>query len=109
MSLLTRILARSASIDLGTSNTLVYLGGKGIVLREPSVVAISRDNGSIIAVGLEAKKMIGRNPKNIEIIRPLKDGVIADFDITKTMLKTFLSKISSWYSVPLSKFIVSTP
>jgi rod shape-determining protein MreB and related proteins len=109
MSILTRILDRSASIDLGTSNTLIYLGGKGIVLREPSVVAISKDNGSIIAVGTEAKNMIGRTPKNIIIIRPLKDGVIADFDITKIMLRYFFSKISKWYSGSLPRFVVSAP
>jgi len=84
--------SRDIGIDLGTANTLVYLKGKGIVLREPSVVAIRRDTGEILRVGEEAKKMIGRTPGNIIAIRPMKDGVIADFDVTQTMLRHFISK-----------------
>lgn len=84
--------ARDLGIDLGTANTLVYLRGKGIILREPSVVAVQKDTGAIITVGEEAKRMIGRTPGNIVAIRPLKDGVIADFDTTQSMLRYFISK-----------------
>jgi len=83
---------RDLGIDLGTANTLVYIKGKGIVLNEPSVVAIQKDSGSILAVGSEAKQMIGRTPGNIVAIRPMKDGVIADFDVTHTMLRYFIRK-----------------
>ncbi|HUW63991.1 MAG TPA: rod shape-determining protein [Spirochaetia bacterium] len=79
-------------IDLGTANVLVYIKGKGIVLREPSVVAIDRDSGRIIAVGSEARRMLGRTPGNIVAIRPLRDGVIADYDVTEKMLRYFISK-----------------
>lgn len=81
---------RDLGIDLGTANTLVYVKGKGIVLREPSVVAIDTDTGNIKAVGDEAKKMIGRTPGNIVALRPMKDGVIADYDTTWTMIKYFI-------------------
>ncbi len=79
-------------IDLGTANTLVYLRGVGVVIREPSVVAIDKDSGRLVAVGDEAKKMIGRTPANIVAIRPLKDGVIADFETTQRMLEYFIRK-----------------
>ncbi|KJS19367.1 MAG: rod shape-determining protein MreB [Clostridiaceae bacterium BRH_c20a] len=84
--------AKDIGIDLGTANSMVYVRGKGIVLSEPSVVAIQRDTGNVLAVGEEAKKMIGRTPGNIIAIRPLKDGVIADFEVTHTMLKYFINK-----------------
>lgn len=84
--------SRDLGIDLGTANTLVYIKGKGIVLNEPSVVAIQKDSGNILAVGDEAKQMIGRTPGNIVAIRPMKDGVIADFDVTHTMLRYFIRK-----------------
>lgn len=86
------IFSKDMGIDLGTANSLVYLKGKGIVLREPSVVAIQRDNGYVLAVGEEAKQMIGRTPGNIIAIRPMRDGVIADFDITQSMIKYFINK-----------------
>ncbi|HHX77211.1 MAG TPA: rod shape-determining protein [Firmicutes bacterium] len=92
MRFLTRFFTRDIGIDLGTANTLVFVKGKGIVLREPSVVAIRRDTGAVLAVGEEAKRMIGRTPGNIVAIRPMKDGVIADFDITQTMLRHFIAK-----------------
>lgn len=85
-------LSRDMGIDLGTANTLVYVKGKGIVMREPSVVAIEKDSGRILAVGEEAKQMIGRTPGNIVAIRPMKDGVIADFDTTESMIKYFINK-----------------
>lgn len=86
-------ISKDIGIDLGTANTLVYLKGKGIVLREPSVVAINSGTKKVLAVGEEAKKMIGRTPGNIVVIRPLKDGVISDFDVTQTMIKMFIQKI----------------
>jgi len=84
--------ARDIGIDLGTANTLVHVKGKGIILREPSVVAINRKTGNILAVGDVAKKMIGRTPGNIIAIRPMKDGVIADFEITQSMLRYFIKR-----------------
>ena len=83
------------AIDLGTANTLVYVPGRGIVLNEPSVVAITqeRSNNKVLAVGLEAKQMIGRTPANIVAIRPLRDGVIADFEVAEEMIKYFISKV----------------
>ena len=79
-------------IDLGTANVLVYIKGKGIVLKEPSVVAINNDTNEILAVGEEARQMLGRTPGNIVAVRPLKDGVISDYDITERMLKHFIRK-----------------
>lgn len=87
--------ARDIGIDLGTANTLVHVKGKGIVLREPSVVAMNKKTGDILAVGDSAKEMIGRTPGNIVAIRPMKDGVIADFDVTQSMLKYFIKKAMS--------------
>ena len=86
-------LSRDMGIDLGTASTLVHVRGKGILLREPSVVAIEKDSGKVLAVGEEAKRMLGRTPGNIIALRPLKDGVIADFDITAEMLKYFITKL----------------
>lgn len=83
---------RDIGIDLGTANTLVYLKAKGIVINEPSVVAINKDTGEVVAVGTQAKQMLGRTPENIVAIRPLKDGVIADFDVTQVMLRYFINK-----------------
>ncbi|MBP2659600.1 MAG: cell shape determining protein, MreB/Mrl family [Firmicutes bacterium] len=80
-------------VDLGTANVLVYIKGKGIVLREPSVVAIDRDSNTVLAVGEEARRMLGRTPGNIIAIRPLREGVIADYDTTETMLRHFISKV----------------
>lgn len=86
------LFSRDMGIDLGTANSLVYVKGKGIVLREPSVVAVERESGQVLAVGEEAKQMIGRTPGNIIAIRPMKDGVIADFDVTQTMIKYFINR-----------------
>ena len=86
-------IGRDMAVDLGTANTLVYVRGKGIVLNEPSVVAINVKDGHPLAVGAEAKRMIGRTPSNIQAIRPLKDGVIADFDVTEQMLRHFIQKV----------------
>ena len=84
---------RDMAVDLGTANTLVYVRGRGIVLSEPSVVAIDQSTGDVHAVGLEAKRMLGRTPGTISAIRPLKDGVIADFDVTEQMLRHFIQKV----------------
>ena len=87
------VAGRDMAVDLGTANTLVYVRGKGIVLNEPSVVAINVLDGQLLAVGHEAKRMIGRTPSNIQAIRPLKDGVIADFEICEMMLRYFIRKV----------------
>ncbi|HEV3407274.1 MAG TPA: rod shape-determining protein [Gaiellaceae bacterium] len=84
---------REMAVDLGTANTLVYVRGRGIVLSEPSVVAIDERSGEVHAVGVEAKRMLGRTPGTIKAIRPLKDGVIADFDVTEQMLRHFIQKV----------------
>jgi rod shape-determining protein MreB len=81
-------------VDLGTANVLVYIKGRGIVLREPSVVAIDRDTNTVLAIGEEARAMIGRTPGNIVAIRPLRDGVIADYDTTESMLRHFINKVA---------------
>jgi rod shape-determining protein MreB len=90
---------RDMGIDLGTANTLVYVKGKGVVIREPSVVAIRTDTGSIEAVGNAAKNMIGRTPGNIVAVRPMKDGVIADFETTATMMKYFIAQAQKKKSI----------
>lgn len=91
------LFSKDIGIDLGTANTLIYVKGRGIVIREPSVVAIDKYEGRVVAVGAEAGEMMGRAPENIVVVRPLKDGVIADFDITQAMIRHFIksSKISS--------------
>lgn len=88
------MLARDIGIDLGTANVLIYVKGKGIVLNEPSVVAIDLNTNKVLAVGEEARRMVGRTPGNIVAIRPLKDGVIADFAVTEQMLKYFINKLN---------------
>ncbi|MCQ6274640.1 rod shape-determining protein [Bacillus sp. V3B] len=86
--------ARDIGIDLGTANVLIHVKGRGIVLNEPSVVAIDKNTNRVLAVGEEARRMVGRTPGNIVAIRPLKDGVIADFDVTESMLKYFINKLN---------------
>ncbi len=83
------------AVDLGTANTLVYVKGEGIVLNEPSVVAVNKANGRVLGIGLQAKRMLGRTPGGIEAIRPLKDGVIADVDTTEQMLRYFLKQVTA--------------
>ncbi|MEV6211294.1 rod shape-determining protein [Kitasatospora sp. NPDC051914] len=102
-------IGRDMAIDLGTANTLVYVRGKGIVLNEPSVVAVNTNTGGILAVGAEAKKMIGRTPGNIVAIRPLKDGVIADFEITERMLRYFILKIHRRRYLARPRVVVCVP
>ncbi|MBV8943475.1 MAG: rod shape-determining protein [Solirubrobacterales bacterium] len=95
---LTGFGGRDMAVDLGTANTLVYVRGRGIVLSEPSVVAVDSRTGEVHAVGIEAKRMLGRTPGTIQAIRPLKDGVIADFEVTEEMLRHFIQKVhqSRW-------------
>ncbi len=103
--------AGDLAIDLGTANTLVSVRGKGIAIREPSVVAIDKNDERILAVGIEAKRMLGRTPGNIVAVRPLKDGVIADFDVTEAMLRYFIDKASEkrypW--TPRPRVVVCVP
>ncbi|MBU5455447.1 rod shape-determining protein MreB [Keratinibaculum paraultunense] len=100
---------KDMGIDLGTANTLVYVKGKDIVIREPSVVAIQTNTKQVLAVGEEAKKMIGRTPGNIVAIRPLRDGVIADFDITQSMLKYFIQRAVQRRSLFQPRVVVCVP
>ena len=84
-------------LDLGSATILIYVKGKGIVLKEPSVIAYDKDNDEIVAIGTEARKMLGRTPENIVAVRPLRDGVISNFDLTAQMLKHFIKKICGGY------------
>ena len=102
-------LGRDMAVDLGTANTLVYVRGRGIVLNEPSVVAINTNTGKIVAVGIEAKRMIGRTPGNIVAVRPLKDGVIADFEITEAMLRYFIARAHNRRTLVKPRIIICVP
>ncbi len=102
-------LGRDMAVDLGTANTLVYVRGRGIVLNEPSVVALNTNNGQVVAVGVEAKRMIGRTPGNIVAVRPLKDGVIADFDVTERMLRYFIQKVHKRTRMAKPRIVVAVP
>ena len=102
-------MTKDMGIDLGTANTLVYIKGQGIVVREPSVVAIRDDSKEVLAVGEEAKKMIGRTPGNIVAIRPMKDGVIADFDVTQSMLSYFIQKAAAKKGVVSPRIAICVP
>src|SRR5215471_8464950 len=109
MSNALAFLGRDMAIDLGTANTLIYVRGRGIVLNEPSVVALNVNTGQILAVGAEAKRMIGRTPGSILAIRPLKDGVIADFDVTERMLRYFIQKVHKRRLLARPRIIVAVP
>ena len=100
---------KKLGIDLGTANTLVYLPGKGIILNEPSVVAVSEQDNTILAIGLEAKEMIGKTPESIVVYRPMKDGVIADYRVTEAMLRYFISKALGKYNLFKPDVMVSVP
>lgn len=102
-------MTKDMGIDLGTANTLVYIKGQGIVVREPSVVAIRDDSKQVLAVGEEAKRMIGRTPGNIVAIRPMKDGVIADFDVTQSMLSYFIQKAAAKKGVVSPRIAICVP
>ena len=101
--------SKDIGIDLGTANTLVTLKGKGVILKEPSVVAIDRRSGNILATGYEAKEMLGRTPETIKAVRPLKDGVIADFTATQLMLKNIVSKVCQRYNAGRPRVVVGVP
>jgi len=102
-------LARRIGIDLGTVNVMVHVSGKGIVLREPSVVAISVKENKIVAIGEEAREMLGRNPDSIEVARPLQDGVIADYVVTEAMLRYFLNRVCGRFRVFKPGVMISVP
>ncbi|MBI5393820.1 MAG: rod shape-determining protein [Verrucomicrobia bacterium] len=103
------LFSNDIGIDLGTANSLVYVKDRGIVLREPSVVAIQAGTNNVLAVGEEAKRMLGRTPGNIVAIRPMKDGVIADFEITESMLRYFIRKVHNRRSMVAPRVIVAVP
>ncbi|HVE92892.1 MAG TPA: rod shape-determining protein [Actinomycetota bacterium] len=102
-------LGRDMAVDLGTANTLVYVRGRGIVLNEPSVVAINQKTSAILAVGAEAKRMVGRTPGHISAIRPLKDGVIADFDVTEQMIRYFIAKVHGRRKLAKPRIVICVP
>ena len=97
------------AIDLGTATVLVYVKGKGVILKEPSVVAINKNNNNILAIGEEARKMIGRTPGNIVAVRPMREGVISDYDITQKMLKEFIKKACGKRKMSAPKIIICVP
>lgn len=109
LDLLRGSLGRDMAVDLGTASTLVHVKGKGIVLNEPSVVAIEKNSNKVLAVGSEAKRMLGRTPGNIVAIRPMKDGVIADFDVTENMLRYFIQKVHKRRFVVRPRVVVCVP
>ena len=101
--------SKDIGVDLGTANIIITIKGKGIVLNEPSVVAIDKNNGTILATGAEAKEMLGRTPNDIAAIRPLKDGVIADFTATQLMLKSMLQRVCQRYNAGRPRVVVGVP
>ena len=103
------LLSNDLAVDLGTANTLIYVRGKGVVLKEPSVVAIHKDTQQVLAVGSEAKSMLGRTPGSIEAIRPMKDGVIANFEVTEIMLRHFITKVHNRKRLVRPRIIVCVP
>ena len=109
MGSMLAFLGRDMAVDLGTANTLVYVRRRGIALNEPSVVALNTDTGKIVAVGVQAKRMIGRTPGNIVAIRPLKDGVIADFDVTERMLRYFIQRVHRRRHLAKPRLVVAVP
>jgi rod shape-determining protein MreB len=109
LDMLRGSLGRDMAVDLGTASTLVHVKGKGIVLNEPSVVAIEKNSNKVLAVGSEAKRMLGRTPGNIVAIRPMKDGVIADFDVTENMLRYFIQKVHKRRFVVRPRVVVCVP
>ena len=103
-------MVKQIGIDLGTANVLVYMRGRGIVINEPSVVAISAKDGKVKAVGLEARNMLGREPREtIEVVRPMRDGVIADYVVTQEMLKYFISKAAGRFSLVRPEVMICVP
>ena len=106
---LLSMFSNDLAIDLGTANTLVYAKNKGIVVREPSIVAVNKINNNVEAVGKEAKEMLGRTPGNIVAIRPMKDGVIADFEVTEAMLRYFIAKVHNRQTLVKPRIIIGVP
>ncbi|MDW8114168.1 MAG: rod shape-determining protein [candidate division WOR-3 bacterium] len=109
LNLIKERFSNEIAIDLGTSSTLIYVKGKGIMLREPSIVTVDEKNHTPIAVGLEAKKMLGRTPEGLKAIRPMKDGVIADFSLVEVMLKTFIEKVQKKKLFVRPRVIICVP
>jgi rod shape-determining protein MreB len=109
MSNALAFMGRDMAVDLGTANTLIYVRGRGIVLNEPSVVALNINTRQVVAVGVEAKRMIGRTPGNIVAIRPLRDGVIADFDVTERMLRYFIQQVHKRSYLVKPRIIIAVP
>jgi rod shape-determining protein MreB and related proteins len=109
LSALFGVFSKDLGIDLGTANTLVHVQGKGVVLSEPSVVAIDKRSKQVLAVGAEAKRMVGRTPANIVAVRPLKDGVIADFEIVEQMLRYFIGRVHPGFFAPRPRVVVGIP
>src|SRR3989338_302675 len=103
------LFSNDMGIDLGTANTLVYVKGQGIVLREPSVVAIEKDTRDVIAIGVEAKRMLGKTPANIIAVRPLRNGVIADFEVTQQMIRYFIKKVHNRRSLLHPRIVIGIP
>ena len=109
MGIFSLVGSKDIGMDLGTSNILLTIKGKGIVLNEPAVVAIKRQNNEIVATGHEAKEMIGRTPEQIRAVRPMKDGVIADFTATQLMIKNIITKVCKRYNVGRPRVVVGVP
>jgi len=103
------LFSNDLAVDLGTANTLVYVKGKGVVLSEPSVVAIQKNSKNVIAVGKEAKRMLGRTPGGIEAIRPMKDGVIANFEMAEAMLRYFIRRVHNRKTLVRPRIIICVP
>jgi len=103
------IFSKKLGIDLGTTSVLVYVPGKGVVLNEPSVVAVSEEDNKILAIGLEAKKMIGKTPENVIAYRPMRDGVIADYRVTEAMLRYYIKKALGKWNITKPEVLVSVP
>ena len=101
--------SRDIGIDLGTANTILYVSGEGIVLNEPSIVAIKTATHEVLAVGNEDKRMLGRTPGSIDAIRPMKDGVIADFDITESMLRYFIRRVHDRRTLISPRIVIAVP
>lgn len=102
-------LGKDLAMDLGTANTLLYTRANGIVLNEPSVVALDADRGSVLAVGREAKEFLGRTPKRIQAVRPMKDGVIADFEVTRQMISFFIKKVMTGFNIARPNIVICVP
>ena len=101
--------SRDLGIDLGTANILVSISNKGIIFREPSVVAVKKETEEVVAYGIEAKEMLGRTPETINAVRPLKDGVIADFTATKLMLRSIITKVTKDFKLLKPRVVIGVP